>query len=780
MFVLAVLCALALALGVTALAPAPERAFAAEEGHTSHDGWTKITLSTKSLRNGNYYLDSDVNLDAVLQLTSSSYAATLCLNGHKLTGCGSGSVIKNNGKLTICDCQSESTAEEHRHAYYISDDALYTFDDGTDEWDAAYQAATTEDQGTITGGVITGGNTTSSGGGIYMNGITAELILQGGTIAGNYTKYCGGGVYAEAGKFTLNGGAIVGNRALNTDGKTPFGAVYVRYSNASFTMNGGEVAGSIGGDQGKIAINGGSFDEAAKGSLVDLDDKVTFADGMEFVQGADGNYTLAVVHKHDDVSFTEFTTSSLNGDDLPAGNYYLTEDMQQVRAIRIKEEVAFCLNGKRLYGEGIAQMFIVEEGGSLTICDCQSENDEAKHYYTLGENGLYEFSDDETKNYIVGGVISDVNGAILVNKGGSFTLQGGTIAGNKMSSGVSACVKASQATLRIEGGAIVGNVGPRNSSNGGGVYSLNSTFTMTGGRIAENYAGQWGGGVYLSSGTFEMSGGSIENNSSKTGGGIYVTSAVFEMTGGTIEGNSATEAGGGVYLNKGTMNIGGSPVIKGNTVNGGANDADGKFGLTMTAKLEEGAQIGLGTFDVVENVVTDFSAYNSEDPNEFFFTNTAGDSVVLEDGNLSIVQTYIIHYYMNSKLLGSQTALFDGDVLMTFEELKGTVAEGSKFYGWATDVGSQSISYSDGQVLTAALAAPGEEVDLYAVIAEQGSSFEEQLAAAIDSLNAALEALESSTSSSDEALQAAVDEVQTKLDEAVLKLEGAFAEGGRG
>ena len=120
LFVLAVLCALALALGVTALAPAPERAFAAEEGHTSHDGWTKITLSTKSLRNGNYYLDSDVNLDAVLQLTSSSYAATLCLNGHKLTGCGSGSVIKNNGKLTICDCQSESTAEEHRHAYYIS------------------------------------------------------------------------------------------------------------------------------------------------------------------------------------------------------------------------------------------------------------------------------------------------------------------------------------------------------------------------------------------------------------------------------------------------------------------------------------------------------------------------------------------------------------------------------------------------------------------------------------------------------------------------------------
>ena len=769
LFVLTALCALALGLGVMSLAP--ERVHAEEE-HTSHDGWTKITSSTESLRSGNYYLDSDVNLDAVLQLTSSSYAATLCLNGHKLTGDGSGSVIKNYGKLTICDCQSGN--ENYKHYYTVDESTgLYTF---------VTDGSTTENY--IVGGVITGGNTTSSGGGIYMNGSTAELILQGGTIAGNDTKYNGGGVYAEAGKFTLNGGAIAGNRALNTEGKTPSDAVYVRYSNASFTMNGGEVAGSIGRESGKIAINGGSFDEAAYESLDDLGDKVTFADGMELVQDADGNYTLAKVHKHDDVSFTEFTTSSLNGDALPAGNYYLTEDMQQVRAIRIREEVAFCLNGKRLYGDGVSQMFIVEDGGSLTICDCQSENDEAKHYYTLGENGLYEFTDTQTENYIVGGVISDANGAVRVEEG-TFILQSGTIAGNKASTGLSAAgIYAKNATVNITGGSVVGNVGAASSCNGGGVYLTQSTFTMTGGRIAENYVGQWGGGVYASASTFTMSGGFIEDNSAKLGGGVYLAKnvnytndAVFEMTGGTIEGNSATEAGGGVYLYSGTMNIGGMPVIKSNTVNGSANDTDGKFGLTVNAKLEEGTQIGLGTFDVVENVVTGYSDFNSEDPNEFFFTNTAGDSIVLEEGNLSIVQAYIIHYYLNSTLLGSQTALFDGDTLMTFEELNGTVAEGSKFYGWATAVGSQSISYSDGQVLTVALAAPGEEVDLYAVIAEQGLSFEEQLAAAIESLNAALEALESSASSSDEALQTAIDDVQTKLDEAVLKLEGAFAEG---
>lgn len=768
LFVLAALCALALALGVTALAPAPERALAAEE-HTNHEGWTALTTEGGTLRDGNYYLDQNITLTNDLTFSGT---VTLCLNGYKLTGDGSGSVIKNSGKLTICDCQSGN--ENYKH-YYTVDEAtgLYSFvSDGT----------TTDNY--IVGGVITGGNTTSSGGGIYMSGITAELVLQGGTIAGNYTKYCGGGVHVEAGKFTMNGGAIKGNSALNNEGKKPSEAVYVRSGNASFTMNGGEVAGSIGRDSGKIAINGGSFDEAAYESLVNPEAKVTFADGMELVQDADGNYTLAKVHKHDDVSFTEFTTSSLNGNVLPAGNYYLTEDMQQVKAIRIREEVAFCLNGKRLYGDGVSQMFIVEDGGSLTICDCQSENDEAKHYYTLGENGLYEFTDTQTENYIVGGVISDANGAVRVEEG-TFILQNGTIAGNKASTGLSAAgIYAKNATVNITGGSVVGNVGAESSCNGGGVYLTQSTFIMTGGRIAENYVGQWGGGVYASASTFTMSGGFIEDNSAKLGGGVYLAKnvnytndAVFEMTGGTIEGNSATEAGGGVYLYSGTMNIGGTPVIKSNTVNGSANDTDGKFGITMTEKLLKGAQIGLGAFNAVENVVTGYADFNSEDPNEFFFANTLGDSVVLEEGNLIVVQTYVIHYYLDGALLGTQTAFCDGDTLMTFEELNGTVVEGSKFYGWATAPGSQSASYSDGQDLTAALAAPGEEVDLYAVIAEQGSSFEEQLDEAVKTLNAAIEALKSSVASSDEALRSSISSLRSKLDQAVSQLEKSIADG---
>ena len=270
----AVLCVLALSLGM-ALVCAPARALAAEGDHADHTDWTEITSSTDTLRSGNYYLSSDVELSGILQITSSSVVATLCLDGHKLTGSGdgtsNGSVIKNYGNLTICDCQSGNDANKH----------YYTVDETTGQYKFVTDGSTTENY--IAGGVITGGNTTSNGGGIYMSGNTAELVLQGGTIAGNYTKYCGGGVHVEAGKFTMNGGAIKGNIALNNEEKNPSDAVYVCYSNASFTMNGGEVAGSIGLEQGKIAINGGSFDLEAKESLVAMGDKVTFAPDMEFV-----------------------------------------------------------------------------------------------------------------------------------------------------------------------------------------------------------------------------------------------------------------------------------------------------------------------------------------------------------------------------------------------------------------------------------------------------------------------------------------------------------------
>lgn len=230
LFVLAALCALALALGVTALAPAPERAFAAEE-HTNHDGWTPLTAEGSTLTDGNYYLDQNITLTNDLTFSGT---VTLCLNGYKLTGTGSGSVITVNygANFTLCDCNGS----HGEHRYFIAQDGAYNFDDSGDRM--------------IQGGVITGGNNTTEVAGF-------------GTINGNIA----GGVWAE-GTFTMTGGTIAGNRAYGSAGVDIGRGGLVEITgevDGTFRMQGGSIEGNYatsntggvgGGRQFKVYLRG--------------------------------------------------------------------------------------------------------------------------------------------------------------------------------------------------------------------------------------------------------------------------------------------------------------------------------------------------------------------------------------------------------------------------------------------------------------------------------------------------------------------------------------------
>jgi hypothetical protein len=112
----------------------------------------------------------------------------------------------------------------------------------------------------------------------------------------------------------------------------------------------------------------------------------------------------------------------------------------------------------------------------------------------------------------------------------------------------------------MKGGEISGNTAVL---HGGGVGIFNhSTFTMQGGRIADNKASDHIGGggiVIMSQGSFIMKGGVIENNKAPSGrgGGICIGTGakLFTMTSGTIygsdnaeKGNTATASNGGHVL----------------------------------------------------------------------------------------------------------------------------------------------------------------------------------------------------------------------------------------
>jgi len=175
---------------------------------------------------------------------------------------------------------------------------------------------------------------------------------------------------------------------------------------------------------------------------------------------------------------------------------------------------------------------------------------------------------------------------------GTLTMNDGLITGNRFSytggAGAGVYLTGTGASFTLSGGSITNNT----AGNGAGVYcGAGVVFTMTGGTISGNTTfttgNTYGGGISLSgAGTsFTMQGGSITGNNALVtggyvayGGGVYGgPSATLTLNGGTIDNNNATTEGGGLYAN-------GSSV----TMNGGLFSTNG-------AGSGGGVSIGTGT-----------------------------------------------------------------------------------------------------------------------------------------------------------------------------------------
>ncbi len=224
--------------------------------------------------------------------------------------------------------------------------------------------------------------------------------------------------------------------------------------------------------------------------------------------------------------------------------------------------------GIRYAGSGSdynSSVIYVGDGGSLKLTDGEPTR---VHYITLDSTGrgtavsntISAGAIEVTGGYLTGGIgygESSRQGAGVYTFG-SFTMEGGTIVGNTVSSG-------------------------SNNRQGGGVYIAGTgTFNMNGGTITANAVkggnggDSSGGGVYVNSGsTFNMNGGTITGNTANTnGGGVYVnSSSTFTMTRGTISDNMATSYGGGVF-NNGKFTMSGDSQI----INNKATGSSGKGG----------------------------------------------------------------------------------------------------------------------------------------------------------------------------------------------------------
>ena len=202
---------------------------------------------------------------------------------------------------------------------------------------------------------------------------------------------------------------------------------------------------------------------------------------------------------------------------------------------------------------------------------------------------------------------SDGAGGVNVT-GGAFNMHGGKISGN--AGGLNVTGSSSSATIH-SGATITGNT-VTGELSGGGVHVLaGGTVTLNGGTISGNRAAVDGGGVFVGSGgKFIMNSGTISGNTAgNEGGGVCINTGdsgnsdalmkndgSFTMTGGSITNNTAAANGGGVLVRCG-MTVSGAPSITGNQVGETDNNIHLANGQTITVSnsLTDGAALGITT-----------------------------------------------------------------------------------------------------------------------------------------------------------------------------------------
>lgn len=263
----------------------------------------------------------------------------------------------------------------------------------------------------------------------------------------------------------------------------------------------------------------------------------------------------------------------------------------------------------------------VDIGGKFTL----NKGNIIGNSATQDGGGVYVGGEFTMKDGSIAGNSTQWGGGVHVNSSGTaFTMNDGLIVGNTASAdggGVNIGNDQAECTFELKGGTIKGNtattgngggvcvawgdsftmfneatISGNTAQKGGGVYSDNGLFEMTGGTISGNTATVLGGGgVYVMCvGTFTMKNGRIiENNTAGDAGGVYVGGGTFTMEGGEITGNTAEYSGGGVYVTGGTFNVSKAPVIRDNKMGNADNNVylNGADKLKLTGPLSSPAEI---------------------------------------------------------------------------------------------------------------------------------------------------------------------------------------------
>ena len=430
--------------------------------HTENLSWTGVSSLDEITGAGNYYLTQDVEITGGWGVKN--IAVNLCLNGHSITrkydDTWKGAVITISGdnaydkfgKLTLCDCNGSGkgngqiTHEENADGVGVQLQYVSAFD--------MYGGRITgnNNYGVNVGGSAAfhmyGGSINNNKGGVYGSG----TITVSGDV--HITDNNGTNVNLFSGKPIMVSGALGGNAEIGVTTEIPDGS-YVTVAKGTDTS-----------PLKEADLNRFEQDNTSYGKKF-VDGSVIFYNGTLHEHAVCGTKSCTDTGHSDQVwlpltydtednwlrSGGKSLSRSEDGHILPAGNYYLYENITTDRPIMIYGDVNLCLNGHTisttaaLAGNGKA--LIKNDGHSLTICDCS-------------EQGKGEIKAPS----------GAMNGILTT---GALTMYGGTITGGaQYGVYVTTFSSSSTGTFQMYGGTITGN------GTGVGRYENANTLTFGG------------------------------------------------------------------------------------------------------------------------------------------------------------------------------------------------------------------------------------------------------------------------------------------------------------
>ncbi len=272
----------------------------------------------------------------------------------------------------------------------------------------------------------------------------------------------------------------------------------------------------------------------------------------------------------------------------------LKNDIAISTTLTVDRAVTLDLVGYMLEMTGSGSVIKIADGGHLTLKDSDPTS---TYYFTPNSDGLWKWGTSGTKT-VHGGVIyggtgtkmyySTYGGGVLIEPGGAFTMNGGSIVGCKADgAGGGVVVQCGDANgiFTMNSGAIIGCVaesGGGVETNGGGVGEYGQ-FIMNGGVIDSCVAnGRTGGGGVRNDGLFIMGKDAtiknckaVENGQRNIGSGIVLAGDERQTIGGTIISEDVVDEKY-IFMNRSTMAIGENANIHANiTLAGGKIDLDG-------------------------------------------------------------------------------------------------------------------------------------------------------------------------------------------------------------